>query len=100
MFEDPLDDYEVAYFIFPYEDCHSFWNNNVDFPLTLAFLDKDHCVIDFKDLETQSKKSVSPNANNVKYVIEANKGTFDKCNIKKGDKIFLQDGKLKVKRFF
>jgi len=41
MHAKPLEEFEVAYFIFPVEDCHSFWNKNVDFSLTLAFLDKN-----------------------------------------------------------
>jgi uncharacterized membrane protein (UPF0127 family) len=100
MFAKPLDDFEVAYFIFPYEDCHSFWNKNVDFPLSLAFLDKDHKIVDIKDMEAHSEKSISPKSTNIKYVVEANKDTFNKFDIKTGDKLILKNNKLVCKRDF
>lgn len=96
MHAEPLDDLEVAYFIFPVEDCHSFWNKNVDFSLSLAFLDKDNVIVDFKDLEKQSPKLVSPDSNKVKFVVEANKGLFQKLGIKVGDKLILKNNKLTI----
>jgi len=98
MHAKPLEELEVAYFIFPVEDCHSFWNKNVDFSLTLAFLDKDDEIVDFKDLEKQSPKLVSPNSNRVKFVVEANKGLFEKIGIKIGDKLILKNNKLIVEK--
>lgn len=99
MHHKPLGKFDVAYFVFPQEDCHSFWNKNVDFPLSLAFLDKDNCIVDFKDMEKQSARSVSPDSNKIKFVVEANKGLFDKLNIKKGNFLLLKDNKLILKRF-
>lgn len=98
MHAKPLEELEVAYFVFPTEDCHSFWNKNVDFSLTLAFLDKDDEIVDFKDLEKQSPKLVSPNSNRVKFVVEANKGLFEKIGIKIGDKLILKNNKLIVEK--
>ena len=57
-------------------------------------------ILDFKDMDAQSERSVSPNCNNVKFVVEANKGTFDNLNIKKGDQLILKGKKLVLKRFF
>lgn len=94
MFADPLKDTEVAFFDFDYPDCYSFWNKNVDFPLSLAFLDSNKKVLDFKDLDKQSEKSVSPNSNKVVYVVEANKGVFDKLGIKIGDQFKISENKL------
>jgi len=41
MFAEPLEELEVVFFTFPSKGQHSFWNNNVDFSLSLAFLNKD-----------------------------------------------------------
>ena len=98
MHAKPLDEYEVVYFIFPYKDCHSFWNKNVDFSLSLAFLNDKNEIVDFQDLEKQSPKSVSPNSNEVKFVVEANKGIFKKLNINIGDKLIVKDKKLLFKK--
>ena len=94
MFAKPLKEYEVVYFVFDYPDGYSFWNKNVDFPLTLAFCDGDGKILDFKDLDANSEKSVGPNSNKVKIVVEANKDTFEKLGIKVGDKLILKDRKL------
>ncbi len=85
MHAEPLEDFETAFFIFPEIGNYSFWNKNVSFPLTLAFLDKDFKIVDFKDLEAEQTESVYPKSNNVKYVVEANKDTFKKLDIEIGD---------------
>lgn len=94
MFAKPLEEMEVVLFDFEYPDCYSFWNKNVDFDLSLAFLDSDMKIVDFKDLDKQSSKSVSPNSNSVVYVIEAKKGIFEKLGINKNDKFELDKNKL------
>ena len=96
MFAKPLEDLEVAFFEFDNPDCYSFWNKNVDFALSLAFLNNDMEIVDIKDLEKQSTKSVSPKSNSVKYVVEAKKGEFSKHNINIGDKFDLKNKKLIV----
>jgi uncharacterized membrane protein (UPF0127 family) len=94
MDAEPLDDYEVAFFVFDYPDNYSFWNKNVSFALTLAFLNKDSEIVDFKDMEADDPKSVSPKSNDIVFVVEANKGLFDKLGIKIGDKLLLKGKKL------
>jgi len=94
MFAEPLEELEVVFFTFPSKGQHSFWNNNVDFSLSLAFLNKDFEIVDFKDLEKQSTKLVAPDADDVKYVVEAYKGIFKKLKINIGDKLILKGKKL------
>ena len=94
MFAEPLEEYEVVYFIFPYKAAHSFWNKNVDFSLSLAFLNKDYKILDIKDMQANSEKSCVPKSNNVQFVVEANQGMFEKLNIKIGDKLVLKGKKL------
>jgi uncharacterized membrane protein (UPF0127 family) len=90
----PLDKYEVAFFIFDSPDNYCFWNKNVDFDLSLAFLDKDYKVLDIKDMKAQSEHSCCPKSNNVKFVVEANKGLFDDLGIKIGNSFTLKDQNL------
>ena len=94
MFAEPLEELEVVFFTFPSKGQHSFWNNNVDFSLSLAFLNNDFEIVDFKDLEKQSTKLVAPDADDVKYVVEAYKGIFKKLKINIGDKLILKGKKL------
>lgn len=94
MHSEPLEKYEVAYFIFPTKGMHTFWNKNVSYPLSLAFLNSDHEIVDIKDLEAEQTDSVAPNSNFVKYVVEANKDTFKELGIKVGDKLEYKDNKI------
>ena len=82
MFAKPLGEDEVVFFAFDYPDCYSFWNKNVDFGLSLAFLDKDYEILDIKDMDAHSEKSCVPKSNNVQFVVEANQGTFKNNKIK------------------
>lgn len=98
MFADPLEEYETAFFVFPEIGNYSFWNKNVSFPLTLAFLDNNFKIVDFKDLEAEQTKSVYPNSNNVKYVVEANKDTFKKLDIQIDDFLVLKGEDLILRK--
>ena len=94
MFAEPLEDFEVVIFEFDYPDCYSFWNKNVSFPLSLAFLDEKYRIRDIKDMEADDPKSVAPDSNNVVFVVEAKKGLFKKLGIGVGDKLFLKGKKV------
>ena len=94
MFADPLEEFEVVFFKFPRKGQHGFWNKNVEFSLSLAFLDEDFEILDFKDLEKQSPKLVSPETEDVKFVVEAKKGIFEKLGISIGDKLILKGKNL------
>ena len=63
-----------------------------------TFLNDKHEIVDFQDLEKQSPKSVSPKNDQVKFVVEANKGIFEKLKIKIGDKLIVKDNKLLLKK--
>ena len=97
MFADPLAEDEVALFVFPHSDRYAFWNRNVSFGLTLAFLDENGRVVDTKDLEAQSESMVSPDAD-ARFVVELKKGTLEKLGAKKGDTFLYENGALKLSR--
>jgi hypothetical protein len=100
----PRDPVLVCYKSFPYNFEKSFYHQSTSLltkdlslpsnPLTLAFLNSDHEIVDFKDMEAEQTKSVSPDSNFVKYVVEANKDTFKELGIKVGDKLEYKDNKI------
>ena len=98
MFAEPLSENEVVLFVFDSPDCYSFWNKNVDFPLSLAFLDKNMEIVDLGDMEKQSTKSLSPKSSSVVYVVEAKLGFFEDNGINKGDQFEIKNKKLIVKK--
>lgn len=71
-------------FIFEEEEYHSFWMKNTYIPLSIAFIDKDGIIVDIKEMEPLSTKSISP-PKPVLFVLEMPKGWFYKNGIKKGD---------------
>jgi len=95
MFAEPLKEKEVVLFIFPNSDYLSFWNKNVSFDLSLAFLDDMGRVVDFCELEAESEKPMA-SSRPARYVIEAKKGAFDKMGVKKGDLFDYSNNKLKL----
>jgi uncharacterized membrane protein (UPF0127 family) len=98
MFAEPLEEFETALFIFPELGNYSFWNKNVSFSLSLAFLDNNFKIVDFKDMEAEQTESVYPKSNNVKYVVEANKDTFKKLDIKIGDFLIHKGNELVLRK--
>lgn len=97
MFASPLEQNEVALFVFPRSERHAFWNKNVEFPLDLAFLDENGRVVDLKHLEAQSETSVRPDCP-ARFVIEASKDTFDRLNVAMGDYLLYEGSNMTVIR--
>ena len=95
MFAHPLAENEVALFVFPRSDRYAFWNKNVPFGLSLAFLDENRQVVDFADMDAHSAKRVEPNSD-ARYVVEASRGTWDRLGVKKGDVIDYEDHAMHV----
>jgi uncharacterized protein len=74
-------------FVFDKTANHSFWNKNVNFDLSLGFFDEDGILLIVKDMAAQNPIPIHANSENVKFVLETNKGFFDKNNINIGSKI-------------
>ena len=97
MFAEPLHTNEAALFVFPSSARYAFWNKNVSFPLSLAFLDDNRRVVDFGELPAHSTVPVAP-CEDARYVVEASQGAFTRLGVRKGDMIEYQDHALHVKR--
>jgi uncharacterized membrane protein (UPF0127 family) len=95
MFAEPLEEDEVVFFIFPHSDYLSFWNKNVSFDLSLAFLNDLGRVVDFCELKAESEKPMA-SSRPARFVIEAKKGAFDKMGVKIGDMFDYTGKKLKL----
>jgi uncharacterized protein len=97
MHSAPLSDDEVAFFVFPRSDRYAFWNRNVSFPITLAFLDEHGIVVDIGQLDAHQEEAVR-SAAEARFVVEASRGSFEKMGVQTGD-VMRCDGKtLKVGR--
>ena len=87
----PLEKDECAYFYFKEAGKHSFWNNNVSFPISLIFCDEDGKVMDIGYLKENQLDGVYPEASNIRHVIEAHVDAPRNYGIEKNCKISIDD---------
>lgn len=95
MFHEPLGLDECAFFEFPYEGQHCFWNKNVSFPIALIFCNDKMEVEDIKELQAEQTESVKPKSFNIKYVVESHIDAPKKNKIERG--IILKIKKNEIK---
>ena len=86
MFRKDMPQYEGMIFVFeqPMQQC--FWMKNTLLPLTAAFVADDGTIVNLADMKPQTTDahcSEKP----VRYVLEMNKGWFEKKGIKAGTKL-------------
>jgi len=96
MFSKPLEKDQCAFFTFPYVDDHSFWNKNVDYPISLLFLDENFKIKHIGSLDKQQEKSIRSNYPLIKYVIEGHVDLPIENDINIGDYCFPEKNKIKI----
>ena len=78
--------HEGMIFVFEQATQQCFWMKNTLLPLTAAFIADDGTIVNLADMKPQTLEahcSKQP----VRYVLEMNKGWFDKKGIKAGSKL-------------
>jgi len=84
-------------FEYPEEQILSFWMKNTTIPLSIAFIDKNHKIVEIKDMQPLSEESVKSSVP-AKWALEANKGWFSRNNIKIGDRVSrLAEATIKIR---
>lgn len=81
-----LKEYEGMLFVFDYEDKHSFWMKEMNFPIDIIWIDKYFKVVDIKKNAhpLSFPDSFSPKKEAL-YVLEILAGFSEKNNLKDGD---------------
>jgi uncharacterized membrane protein (UPF0127 family) len=97
MFHRPIESNECAFFKFPRCGQHCFWNNNVDFPISLIFCDDKGTVKDIKYLQAQQKETIAPESYDIKYVIEAHVDAPKKFGLIKGLQMSMNEDEVVFK---
>ena len=95
MHAEPLEPDEVAFFVFPRSDRYAFWNKNVSFDLTLAYLDEEGRIVHFADLPAMSERFVRSDSP-ARYVVEAPAGAWERLGVHLGDIVTYRDHALRV----
>jgi uncharacterized protein len=94
MFRESLGDGEGMLFVFRYPQRVSFWMKNVTVPLSCAYLDPDGRVLEIHDLEPGNEEPVPSRSDRVQYVIEANRGWFERREVQEGTLVWTEHGAL------
>ena len=97
MHSKPLDINEGALFIFRNTDNHSFWNKNVNYPISLFFMDENFEIKNIGALEANQEKPCRADFPLTKYVLEGHSDLPKEFDITIGDYCLPEDeNKIKL----
>lgn len=96
MWSPPLDLNECALFVFKTPSEYSFWNKNVNFPISLLFLNDSFQIKDIGELESHQEKPCRSKYPLTKYVVEGHKDLITENDIQIGDYCLPEKNKLKL----
>jgi len=83
MYRTSLPENNGMIFLYNKEEIRSFWMKNTYIPLSIAYADKDGKIVHIADMVPKSTTPV-PSVYPAQYVLEVNKGWFDKNGVEVG----------------
>jgi uncharacterized membrane protein (UPF0127 family) len=86
MFRQEMPQYEGMLFVFEQRTPQCFWMKNTLLPLSVAFIADDGTIVNIDEMAPQTLDSHC-SAKPVRYVLEMNKGWFEKRGVKAGMKL-------------
>lgn len=96
MFSKPLAKDECGFFVFQQPDNYSFWNKNVDYPISLFFLNDSFQIKNIGRLEAQQEKPCWADFQMTKYVIEGHEDLPKEYDIHIDDYCIPENNKIKI----
>jgi hypothetical protein len=84
MFRKSLPQDRGMLFIYEDSDIRRFWMKNTYIPLSLAYIDENCTIFQLVDMEPLEERFY-PSARPAQFVLEVNRGWFEKNNVKVGD---------------
>lgn len=84
MFRKSLPQDQGMLFIYEDSDIRNFWMKNTYIPLSLAYIDENCQIFQLVDMEPLEEKFY-PSARPARFVLEVNRGWFERNNVKVGD---------------
>lgn len=94
MYRTQMGENDGMLFVFPAPRRPSVWMKNTILPLSCAFLDVQGRVLEIIDLVSLDETPVRPQAANVKFMLEMNRGWFEQNEIKAGTVVQTDRGVL------
>jgi uncharacterized membrane protein (UPF0127 family) len=99
MFRTNMEENAGMLFALPYTQQAAFWMKNCPYPLSAAYIDTEGVIQEIVSLEPFNTNSVVAASANIRFVLETQRGWFDKHGVKPGVAIATERGPL-LKTFF
>jgi len=83
--------------LFIFEEAHrpAFWMHNTYLPLSCAYIESSGTIVEIHDLKPMDETPVvAASTNRVQYVLEMNKGWFDRNGVSVGSVVRTEQGSL------
>ena len=87
MFRKSIKPNQGMLFIYEYSKFHCMWMKNTQIPLSVAFIDKDHRIINIIKMKPYDE-TPHCSAHPSKYALEMNSGWFKKNKVTPGQKVY------------
>lgn len=99
MFRTNLEENAGMLFPLPYTQRASFWMKNCPLPLSAAYIAPDGIIQEIHELEPHNTNTVASASENIRFVLEARQGWFERHHIKPGMAVRTERGPL-METFF
>lgn len=94
MFRESLNENDGMIFVLNQPRQVHFYNKNVKIPLSIAYIGSNGKIIELHDLEAMDDSTVSSESTQIQFILEMNKGWFEKNGFQKGSLITTDKGAL------
>ena len=95
MFRKSMAEDEGMLFVFGRPHQTGFYMKNTTVPLSVAYIDPEGVILEIHDLEPLEEEPVVARSSNVLYVLEMNRGWFERHDVGQGAAIATERGTLK-----
>jgi len=85
---------EGMLFVFSQPHRAQFWMRNTLLPLSCAYIDSEGTILELHDMKPRDETPIPAASDQVQYVLEMNKGWFERHNVTPGMLINTERGSL------
>jgi uncharacterized membrane protein (UPF0127 family) len=94
MFRKEMAEHDGMLFVFSRPHRASFYMRNTLLPLTCAYIDSEGVILETHDMKPLDESSIEAGSENVQYVLEMNKGWFERNKVATGAVVRTEFGSL------
>ena len=88
MYREKLGRRRGMIFPYPVDTPLGFWMAHTQIPLSIAFIDRDHIIVQIEDMKPFDLRTIKSRIA-VRYALEVNQGVFEELGVQVGDAIVI-----------